>query len=125
AGYAAAGVGDADPDIVAGADVADLVGGELHVAGRDPHHALAVHRVAGVNREVDDRIFELVRVDVDRPGVAREVDLDPDALAERAVGEVGHAADQLAAVDPFRHQRFGAGERQQAPGQRRGPGRAL
>ncbi len=30
----------------------------------------AVHRVAGVDREVEDRIFQLVRIDEDRPGIA-------------------------------------------------------
>ena len=71
-GHAAAGVGDADPDIFAGADVADLVGGERDIVGGDAHQRrCAVHRVAGVDREVEDRIFELVRIDVDRPGVGR------------------------------------------------------
>ena len=124
-GHSAAGVGDADLDIFAGADVADLVGGERDVGGGDAHHALAVHRVARVDREVDDGVLELVRVDVDRPGVGIEVDLDLDALAERAVEQVGHAADQLAAVDPLGEQRLGAGEGQQAPGQGGGAGRAL
>ena len=87
--------------------------------------AVAVHRVARVDREVDDRILELVRIDVGRPGVAREVDLDADALAERAVEQVGHAADQLAAVDALGQQRLGPGEGQQAAGQRGGAGRAL
>ena len=67
--HPAAGVGDADPDIVAGADVADLVGGEGHVLGRDAHQAAAVHRIAGVDREVEDRVLELVGIDIGRPGV--------------------------------------------------------
>ena len=86
---------------------------------------VAVHRVARVDREVEDRVFELVRIDVGRPGVGLEVDLDADALAERPVEQVGHAADQLAAVDALGQQRLGAGEGEQAAGQRRGAGRAL
>ena len=116
---------DADLDIFAGADVADFVGGELHVVGRDAHHALAIHRVAGIDREIDDRILELVRVDIGRPGVAREIDLDADALADRAVEQVRHAADQILAVDPLGQQRLGAGEGQQAAGQSGGAGRAF
>ena len=54
-----------------------------------------------------------------------EIDLDRDPLAERAVEQVGHAADQLAAVDALGQQRLGAGEGQQAAGQRGGAGRAL
>ena len=91
----------------------------------DAHHAAAVHRVARVDREIDDRIFELVRIDVGRPGFRREVDLDADPLAQRAVEQVGHAADQLIAVDALGQQRLGAGEGQQAPGQRGGAGRAF
>ena len=37
--HPAAGVGDADPHIIAGANVADLVGGERHILGRDAHQA--------------------------------------------------------------------------------------
>ena len=106
-------------------DVADLVGLQGDVGGADAHHAGAVHRVAGVDREVDDGVLELVRIDVGRPGVGGEVDLDLDPLAQRPVEQVGHAGDQLAAVDPLGQQRLGAGERQQPPGQRRGAGRAL
>ena len=64
-------------------------------------------------------------IDVGRPGVAVEIDLDADALAQRAVEQVGHAADQLDAVDALGKQRLGAGEGQQAAGQGRGAGRAL
>ena len=51
--------------------------------------------------------------------------LDPDPLAQRAVEQVPHAADEVAAVDALGQQRLGPGEGQQATGQRRGAGRAL
>jgi CHASE3 domain sensor protein len=86
--HSATGVGDADADIFAGPDVAHLIGREGYVGRAHAHQAFAFHRVARVHREVDDRILELVRVDVDRPHVRREVDLDMDALAERAVEQV-------------------------------------
>src|SRR5574338_81701 len=123
--HPAAGIGDADLHIIAGADIADLVGGDLHVAGVDAHHSLAVHRVAGVDREVENRMLELVRVDISGPGIGGEIDLDADALAERPVAQVGHPRNQLAAVDPLWEQRLGPGEGQQPAGQRGGPGRTL
>ena len=45
-----------------------------------------------------------------------QVDLDMDSLAERAIEQVGHAADQLAAVHALRQQRLRTSEREQAPG---------
>ena len=79
--HSAAGVGDADLHIFAGAHVADFVRGDGHILGGNAHLSLAVHRIAGVDGEVDDRIFELVRVDIGRPRAALEVELDADALA--------------------------------------------
>ena len=38
-GHAAAGVGDRDADIFAGADVADFIGREGHIGGGDAHRA--------------------------------------------------------------------------------------
>ena len=102
--HAAAGVGDGEADIIAAADVADLVGGERHVGGGDAHRPGAVHRVARVDREVDDGVLELVRIDEDRPGVGVDGEFDGDPLAERPVEQVGHARDQFAAVDALGQQ---------------------
>ena len=90
-GHAAAGVGDRKLEIFAGLDVADGIGGHGHILGGDRQAAVAVHRVAGVDREIEDRIFELVRIDEHRPGFGVEPGLDLDPLAQRAVEQVGHA----------------------------------
>ena len=55
----------------------------------------------------------------------REVDIDADAFAERAVEQVRHAADELVAVDALWQQRLGAREGEQAAGQRGGAGCAF
>ena len=123
--HSAAGVGDADLHIFAGANVADLVGGELHVLGGDTHHPLTVHRVAGVYGKIDDRIFELVRVDIDRPGIEGEVDFDTDALAQSPVEQVGHAADQIPAVDALGQQAARNGRRRGGGGSARRRGSRL
>ena len=46
-------------------------------------------------------ILELMRVDVDRPGLVGELDVDRDPLSQRSVEQVGHASDQLRRVDPL------------------------
>jgi hypothetical protein len=66
-----------------------------------------------------------VRIDVSRPDVRGEVDLDVDALAQRAVEKVGHAGYQFRTVDPLRQKRFRARERQQPAGEGGGAGRAF
>ena len=48
-----------------------------------------------------------------------------DPLAERAVEQVGHAADQLVDVDHLGLERLAAGEGEQLAGQRRGAARGL
>jgi hypothetical protein len=74
--------------------------------------AFALHRVAGVDGEVDDRILKLVRIDVGRPRIRGHVEVHHDPLAERAVEQVRHAADQLGRVDPLGQQRLRPSERQ-------------
>ena len=86
---------------------------------------VAVHRVARIDRQVDDRILQLVRVDEHRPRASSAKIGDLDPLAQRPVQQLAHAADQDGAVDPLGHQRLGAGEGQQAAGQRGGAGRAF
>ena len=85
----------------------------------------AVHRVAGVDGEVEDRIFELGRVGPDVPGLGGEAGVDGDPLADRAVDQLEHVLDQLGRRDRVGQQGLGAGEGEQAAGQRGGAGRAL
>ena len=53
------------------------------------------HGVAGVDRDVEQGRFELGPVGLDRAGAAGQLGRDLDPLAERAVEQVGHVADQL------------------------------
>ena len=66
-----------------------------------------------------------MRIDEYGPGIRRKPTFNTHLLAERAVEQIGHVADQLATFDPFGKQRFRAGEGQQTPGQRGGAGCAL
>ena len=92
--HSAAGIGDADLQIMAGSDVTDLVGSEFGILCRNPHQSLAKHGVAGIDREIDDRVFELMRVDVDRPGILCDIDLNPNPLAKGPVEKVGHSRNR-------------------------------
>ena len=85
--HAGAGVADGDADIIA------RLPARAHLPGRD---ALAMrgdrqlpamrHRIARIEREVEQRQFELVRIDPDRRQIGREVggDLDRRARASAA-----------------------------------------
>ena len=64
------------------------------IAVRIVEQAAVGHRVAGVDGDVEQGRFELGAVGLDRAGVGREDGPDLDPLAQRAVEQVGHAADQ-------------------------------
>ncbi len=87
--------------------------------------AAAVHRVAGVDGEVEDGVFELGRIGPDVPGRLGEAGVDGDPLADRAVDQLEHVLDQLGRRHRLGQQRLGAGEGEQAAGERGGAGRAL
>ena len=80
--------------------------------------ALAIHRVAGVDGEVEDRIFELIGIDPDRPDIGLAFDLHLDPFADRAVEQVAHLAQQLPRLDRAWQQGLGPGEGQQPAGER-------
>ena len=86
---------------------------------------LAVHRVAGVDGEVEDGVLELVGVHPDVPAFVGEAGPDVDPLADRAVDQVEHVLDQLGRRRRFGQQGLGAGEGEQAAGEGGGAGRAL
>ena len=59
------------------------------------------------------------------PGLVGEAGVDGDPLADRAVDQLEHVLDQLGRRDRLGQQRLGAGEGEQAAGQRGGAGGAL
>ena len=76
-----------------------IVAVEMGVGGLDGELAAVGHGVARVDREVEDRVFELVGIGLDPPQAGGEHGLDLDRLAERAVEQFRHAGDQLVDVD--------------------------
>ena len=90
------------PDILAGRQIGmhraiGLV--EIAVGGLDGQLAALRHRVARIDGEIDQRVFELVGIGKDVPQPARQHGFDRDRFAEGAPQQIGHAGDQLVGVD--------------------------
>ena len=84
----------------------------------DLDRAAVRHRVARVDREVEDRKLELVGVDPRRRQPFRNIQPQRDARPERALEQIAHALDQRAQIDRHRAQILLARERQQPLRQR-------
>ena len=93
---------------------------EIGVRRLDGQAAAIGHRVAGVDGEVEDRVFELIGIDRDLPQAACEHGLDGDGLADRPAQQFRHALHQPVDVDRLDLLRMLAGEREQALHQRGG-----
>ena len=86
----------------------------------DGEPAFAVHGVAGVDREIDQRGLELRDIG-NRKAVGRgNIDLDPDPRADQRANQLGDGFDLGADVEHLGLQRLPAGKRQQLRGQFRG-----
>ena len=103
-----------------GAELRDLVG--LHRIGLDGQRpaALRRHRVARVDREVDDHLLELARVGADRPEVAAVLDHQLDRLAEQPLQQMGHLRDHVGKLEHLRAQGLLPREGEQLAGKARG-----
>ena len=114
--HAGARIGDGDHHVLAGrhVGVALRVGiVERGIARFDREPAVAVHRVAGVDREIQQRVLHLERIDERIPQAARHDRLDLDAVAERAAEHVVEAAHEAAEIHDLRRERLTAAEREQ------------
>jgi hypothetical protein len=114
--HAAAGVAQRDQHVVARRDfficrAVALV--EEAVRGFDRQLAAIGHRIARVDRDVENRALELVAIHRDPPEPAREDRLDSDTLAERAPQQLGHAGHQLVRIQRLGLERLPAREGEQ------------
>ncbi|PAV93321.1 hypothetical protein WR25_15674 [Diploscapter pachys] len=94
----------------------DLMLVQRHRAGRNGQIAPAVHRIARIDREVQDRIFQLHAVGAHLPSPGAVARRHGDAVAQRPVDQLRHARHQLRRRDGFGLQRFLAAEGEQSPG---------
>ena len=76
------------------------------------------HRVSGIDREIEDREFELIGIGKRAPHVATENGFNRDLFAQRAPQQVGHTCDQAPEIDWFRIERLLTRESEQALCQR-------
>ena len=96
--------------------LADILVVEEGIAGFDRQPAFAVHRVAGVDRKVQNRILQLIRVDEAIPQPTGDYRLDLDLPAEGATKHLIHVFDQAAGVHHPRLQRLSPREGKQLGG---------
>src|ERR1700722_8703985 len=84
--------------------------------------AFAVHRVASVDREVQNRIFQLIWVDEAVPQSTRDYRLDFDLTTQGATKHLIHASNQTTDVHHSRLQRLSPREGEQLGGKFRTAG---
>src|SRR5262245_36232700 len=90
---------------------------EPFVSGFDDDLSAVGHRVARVDAQVEQRVFQLVRVDHGEPYPARGYRLYLDRGADCASHQFDKIGHQPVDVDWLRRQRLAAGERKQTMGQ--------
>ena len=120
-GHAAAVVGDRDrdeaPAVRAGLGFAvDIARQRVAGPGAKAQPAAARHRIARIDRDIEQRRFELAGVgQAGRAG--RRIHVDPDMLVERAAQHVGQRMQQRIDVDRARLQQLAAREGEQLAGE--------
>ena len=120
-GHANAGVAHADHDIVTGFDLLlreTLSVGQDFTGGDNRQRAPLRHRVARVDRQIEDRILELMGIRQRRPVLGGKVHRKPDRLAQGPPQHLLHAADQLIDIDRLGVERLAPGEGEQPVRQR-------
>ena len=98
---------------------------EVAVGGLDRDLAAVRHGVAGIEREIEQRVFELVGIGEGAPQPAGQHGFERHRFAERAAQEIAGAGDELVGVDDLRLERLLAREGEQPAGQGGGALRAL
>ena len=79
---------------------------EISVRRFDRELAAIRHRIAGIDRDIQDRALELLCVGTGLPQTTRGNRLDLDQFAERRMQQVRHAGNHFVGVDCLRRQRL-------------------
>jgi hypothetical protein len=85
---------------------------EIGIAGFDRHLAAIGHRVARIDRKIQDNAFKFWTVGLDRPHAGAPHNLDRDVLADAPSEEIGHAVQKPVDVDRCWIERLLSRERQ-------------
>ncbi len=117
-------IGDGEKHVLPRRDRIFLGESIVHIGIRclDRQLAAVRHRVARIDRKVDDSIFKLNAVGQDLPKASREHSLYIDGLAKRAIEKIAHARHQAVGAERLRRKRLLPRKRQQPLRER---GRAL
>ncbi len=117
--HAVAGILDRDLHVVARLDAVlqRRSAAEALEGGLELEPAAVRHRIAGVEREVEQRVFELVRIDERRIRLAAGRRRDLDVRRQRATEQPDDAGDEILDIDRPRLQCLASGEAQQPLGQ--------
>src|SRR5476649_1226837 len=87
------------------------------ISYRNRKLAAVGHRITRVVGEIDDSAVELGAVDLDRPQIRRDPNLEHDLLSDRAFQELGDIADPLSGIEHLRREWLPPREGKQAAGQ--------
>ena len=118
-GHAHAGVGHCQAHVFAGLDAFTdaIVRVEDDVFPGDTDHALALHGIPGIDRQVEQRIFQLVAVDIDAPGILGQLHVDMNGFPQRPLQQLAQAGVDALRVVHRRRQGLATGKGQQLRGQ--------
>ncbi len=92
-GHADTGVGHCQTHVFTGLDAfTDAIARvEDDIFAADANHAFALHGIAGIDRQVEQRVFQLVTVDIDAPGVLGQLHVDMNGLTQRPLQQLAQA----------------------------------
>ena len=102
--HARTGISHANADILARCNVpllSDITIIKMRVTCLDCQHAASGHRIARIDRQVQNRTFELVRVTESLPKPAGCHDFEANGLADGPSQQVFHARDEAVCIDRF------------------------
>ncbi|MNL11204.1 hypothetical protein D3C87_1320310 [compost metagenome] len=85
---------------------------EADVVGAEVDGAFALHRIAGVDRQVEDGVFQLIAVDEHRPAINGGGHVDLDGFPQRTLQQFAEAVEDLLWRTSRRGQRLAARESQ-------------
>jgi hypothetical protein len=86
---------------------------QIRIGGFDRQFAAARHGVARIDRDVEDRALELLRVRVHSPQTGRPHGLDLGVFSQCRLQQIGHVNDHFVSVERLWFQRLLPRERQE------------
>ena len=103
------------PHIVAGGNA--LAGAKslvkADVVGAEVDGSLTLHGVTGIDRQVEDGVFQLIAINEDLPGVRWRAHMDVDGFPQRPLQQFTKAVENLLRRTNGRGQRLATGKREQ------------